>query len=173
MKLIQSDNNICCKDILQSLFDLNDFDFEVYNQLREMNESRADFLAKKMNKERSTIYRSLQKLTLCGLCKKITKTIDTGGYYHVYLCNDIKNVKEARLGRNDNDTLKTVEEINPHIILLGPDQKYSVDILMKGLKEKGLNHIEVRRLENYYNKYELHSSSLIKQKIIERFKEKN
>jgi len=25
----------------------------------------------------------------------------------------IKNVKEARLGRSDNDTLKTVEEINP------------------------------------------------------------
>jgi len=84
----------------------------------------------------------------------------------------IKNVKEARLGRNDNDTLKTVEEINPHIILLGPDQKYSIDILKKGLKEKGLNHIEVRRLEKYYDKYELHNSSLIKHKIIERFKEK-
>ncbi|MFW9939761.1 MAG: adenylyltransferase/cytidyltransferase family protein [Candidatus Thorarchaeota archaeon] len=85
---------------------------------------------------------------------------------------NIKNVKEARLGRNDNDTLKTVEEINPHIILLGPDQKYSINILKKGLKEKGLEHIEVRRLEKYYDKYDLHSSSLIKQKIIERFKEK-
>ena len=85
---------------------------------------------------------------------------------------NIKNVKEARLGRNDNDTLKTVEEINPHIILLGPDQKYSIDILKEGLKQKGINHIEVRRLENYYDKYELHSSSLIKRKIVERFKEK-
>ena len=85
----------------------------------------------------------------------------------------IKNVKEARLGRNDNDTLKTVEEINPHIILLGPDQRYSIDILTKGLKEKGLNHIEVRRLEKYYDKYELHSSSLIKHKIVERFKANN
>lgn len=84
----------------------------------------------------------------------------------------IKDVKEARLGRNDNDTLKTVEEINPHIILLGPDQRYSIDILKKGLKEKGLNHIEVKRLEKYYDKYELHSSSLIKHKIIESFKEK-
>jgi len=85
---------------------------------------------------------------------------------------NIKNVKEARLGRNDNDTLKTVEEINPHIILLGPDQKYSIDILKEGLKQKGINHIEVRRLEKYYDKYELHSSSLIKKKIVERFKEK-
>ncbi len=95
MKLIQPDNNICCKDIIQSLFELNNFDFEVYNKLREMKESRADALAKKMNKERSTIYRSLQKLTSCRLCIKKTKTIETGGYYHVYSCNDLKEVKEG------------------------------------------------------------------------------
>ncbi|MFW9901033.1 MAG: adenylyltransferase/cytidyltransferase family protein [Candidatus Thorarchaeota archaeon] len=83
---------------------------------------------------------------------------------------NLKNVKDARLGRSDNDTLKTVEEINPDIILLGPDQKFSIEILEKKLKEKNLNHIEVRRLKTYYDKYELHSSSLIKQKIIENFK---
>jgi FAD synthetase len=89
------------------------------------------------------------------------------------IIKNLKNVKDARLGRNDNDTLKTVEEINPDVILLGPDQKYSIEILKKGLKKKGLNHIEVIRLETYYNKYELHSSSLIKQKIIEKSKENN
>ncbi|MHA2281789.1 MAG: adenylyltransferase/cytidyltransferase family protein [Promethearchaeota archaeon] len=84
----------------------------------------------------------------------------------------IKNVKDAKLGRHDNDTLKTVEEIKPDIVLLGPDQKYSIETLKKSLKEIGLNNIEVRRLETYYEKYKLHSSSLIKQKIIEEFKEK-
>ncbi len=83
----------------------------------------------------------------------------------------IKNVKEARLGRNDNDTLKTVEEINPDIILLGPDQKYSIELLLEGLKARNLNHIEVKRLETYYDKYKLTSSSKIKQKIIEKYKE--
>jgi len=86
---------------------------------------------------------------------------------------NLKNVMDARLGRSDNDTLKTVEEINPDIILLGPDQKYSIETLKKGLREKGLNHIELRRLKVYYDKYELHSSSLIKQRIIEKFKENN
>ncbi len=89
------------------------------------------------------------------------------------IIKNLKNVNDARLGRNDNNTLKTVEEINPDVILLGPDQKYSIEILKKGLKKKGLNHIEVRRLETYYDKYELHSSSLIKQKIIEKSKENN
>jgi FAD synthetase len=82
----------------------------------------------------------------------------------------IKNVKEARLGRSDNDTLKTVEEINPDIILLGPDQKYDLETLKRGLKEKGLTHITVKRLDTYYDKYKLHSSSLIKKKIVEQFK---
>ena len=84
----------------------------------------------------------------------------------------IKNVKDAKLGRHDNDTLKTVEEIQPDIVLLGPNQKYSSRTLKKGLKEIGFNDIEVRRLETYYEKFELHSSSLIKQKIIEKSKEK-
>ncbi|MFX0025245.1 MAG: adenylyltransferase/cytidyltransferase family protein [Candidatus Hermodarchaeota archaeon] len=84
---------------------------------------------------------------------------------------NIKNVKEARLGRSDNDTLKTVEEINPDIILLGPDQKYDMKTLKEGLKRKGLNHIEVKRMKSYYDKYALHSSSLIKRKIIKTYKE--
>ncbi len=82
----------------------------------------------------------------------------------------IKNVKVARLGRSDNDTLKTVEEINPDIILLGPNQKYDIATLEKGLKDHGLAHIKIQRLQSYYDKCELHSSRLIKQKILERFR---
>jgi FAD synthetase len=85
---------------------------------------------------------------------------------------NIKGVNDARIGRSDNDTLKTVEEINPDIILLGPDQNYDIEILKQGLKKKGLDHIEVMRLEIYYDKYELHSSSLIKEKIIQEYLKK-
>ena len=83
----------------------------------------------------------------------------------------IKNVKDARLGRSDNNTLKTVAEINPDIILLGPNQKYDINTLKEGLMNYGLTHIEVRRIDMYYDKYELHSSSLIKEKIIQQHKE--
>ena len=85
---------------------------------------------------------------------------------------NLKNVKDAKLGRHDNDTLKTVEELDPDIILLGPDQKFSVEKLQNSLKMKGMNHIDVRRLENFYDKFKLYSSSLIKKKIIEKEKEK-
>ncbi|MFX1236944.1 MAG: adenylyltransferase/cytidyltransferase family protein [Promethearchaeota archaeon] len=82
---------------------------------------------------------------------------------------NVKNVKSAILGRHDNDTLKTVEQLNPDLILLGPDQKYSVDQLLKALKSKGMDNIDVKRLERYYDTYKLHSSSLIKKKIIDRY----
>jgi len=73
----------------------------------------------------------------------------------------IKNVKEARLGRSDNDTLKTVEEINP---------KYNLEMLKRKLRKRGLSNIIVKRLDTYFEKYALHSSSLIKKKIIEQQK---
>ncbi len=86
------------------------------------------------------------------------------------IIGSIKNVKEARLGRSDNDTLKTVEEINPDIILLGPDQKYDINKLKSELRKKGLNNIQVKRIKTYYDKYELNSSSKIKKEIIKQYK---
>jgi len=87
------------------------------------------------------------------------------------LIRSIKNVKDAKLGRHDNDTLKTVEAINPDIVLLGPDQKFSVAKLQNALEMKGMNHIKVKRLIEFYDKFKLFSSSLIKNKIIEKYKE--
>jgi FAD synthetase len=83
----------------------------------------------------------------------------------------LKNVKEAKLGRNDKDILLIVAEINPDIILLGPNQRFEIDDLKKSLQKKGLGHIKVKRLHKYYDKYLLHSSSLIKKKILEFEKE--
>ncbi|KYK30276.1 MAG: hypothetical protein AYK22_04015 [Thermoplasmatales archaeon SG8-52-3] len=93
MKFNKNYEKICCKDILQYVFDLNSLDLEVYKKLKEEKESRADDLAKKLGKERSNVYRSLQKLTYCNLCTKTTKTIEKGGYYHLYI---FKNAKEVR-----------------------------------------------------------------------------
>lgn len=94
MKFIRNYENICCNDVLQSVFELNALDLEIYKILKKTGESRADVLAKKIDRERSTVYRSLQNLTSCDLCAKTTKTIETGGYYHTYSCNDVKLVRE-------------------------------------------------------------------------------
>ena len=94
MKFIKSYKNINCSDVLECTFDLNKADVKVFRKLKELGESRVEDLAQKLNKDRSTVYRSLQKLVSCEICIKETKTIEKGGYYHVYSCNDILKVKE-------------------------------------------------------------------------------
>ena len=83
-----------CDDVLQCVFNLTVRDLEVFKALDELGETRADVLAQHLKKERSTIYRALQRLVQCGLCTKNTRTLEQGGYYHTYTCNDIRSLSE-------------------------------------------------------------------------------
>lgn len=83
-----------CDEAIRCVFDLNKLDVNVYKELKKMGESRADELALFLNKERSTMYRSLEKLTHAGICKKVRRTLTQGGYYYVYQCNNITDVQK-------------------------------------------------------------------------------
>jgi len=85
MKLPTSSNNLCCNDVIQCIFNLNLQDLEIFNKLKKTGEQRADDLAKNIGKDRSTIYRSLQKLTCCNMVIKKTNKINTGGYFHTMI----------------------------------------------------------------------------------------
>lgn len=82
------------------------------------------------------------------------------------MVQNLKNVKKAIFGKIDSDYLKIIEEINPDIIMLGPNQKVTIKMIKNGLKAKGLEKIKIIRLEKFYNKHKFHSSTLIKEKII-------
>jgi predicted transcriptional regulator len=73
-----------CEDVMQCFFNLNEFEIKLYMKLADDGPIRSDDLAKKVKKDQTTVYRSLQKLISCGICFRETKTIDRGGYYHVY-----------------------------------------------------------------------------------------
>jgi len=81
-KMIHSVSN--CKDLVQCAFSLNEFEVEVFDRLTDAGAKRADDLADLMGKDRSTVYRALQKLMTCGMCFRETKSIERGGYYHIY-----------------------------------------------------------------------------------------
>jgi CRISPR locus-related DNA-binding protein len=83
-----------CKDILECIFDLNQHDIAVFNTLREKGELRVQTLAHHLNKDRSTVYRSLQKLTNCGICKKKTHHLTKGGHYHTYSCTELEYMRK-------------------------------------------------------------------------------
>lgn len=117
MKIVRAPENLQCDEVVKCIFDLNSLDIEVYKKLRELGMSRVDELASHLNRERSTVYRSLQKLTTCGICNKTTKTIRKGGYFHIYKCNDIHYVKKMaescldRWYKSMKQTLKLIDEI--------------------------------------------------------------
>lgn len=116
MKFINPEKNICCNDVIQCVFDLNELDIKTYKKLREKKEIQATEIAKILKKERSTVYRSLQRLVCSGLCEKKTKTLKKGGYYHVY--SPVKNNEAKKKINNciDNwykkmkDTIKELHE---------------------------------------------------------------
>lgn len=85
------------------------------------------------------------------------------------MVQNLKNVKKAIFGKKNSDYLKIIEEINPDIIMLGPNQKVTIKMIKDGLKKKGLEKIQIIRLEKFYNKHKFHSSTSIKEKIIKDF----
>ncbi len=78
----------------------------------------------------------------------------------------LKNVKFATLGNENNNYIRKALNLHPDIILLGPNQRISVSKLKEELEKYGAPKIEVRRIKELSEKYELNSSSKIKEKII-------
>ena len=77
----------------------------------------------------------------------------------------IKYVKDASLGFVDKPFLEKALSLKPDIILLGPNQKYHIEDLHKELDKYGASHIQIERVEKMYDKFELSSSTSIKDKI--------
>lgn len=104
-----------CDDAMKCVFNLNKLDLRVYKKLKEIGPARANELATKLNRERSTVYRSLQKLAKCGICKKITKNLEQGGYYHIYQCDSIERIQKQAKECLDSwyeNVKETLESLN-------------------------------------------------------------
>jgi predicted transcriptional regulator len=74
-----------CKDVLRCLFGLGEFEMTVYKALIKVGPSRADELSPYMKRDKSTVYRALQKLVTAGLVLKQTETLKRGGHFHKYV----------------------------------------------------------------------------------------
>jgi predicted transcriptional regulator len=83
-----------CRDIVKCMYGLSDFELAIYRRLVKQGPLRADDLAPVVKKDRSTVYRALQGLVSAGLAFRDTKTIDRGGYYHIYSAVRPKQLRE-------------------------------------------------------------------------------
>lgn len=78
-----------CEGLLGCFHGLGQLDRECYQELVETGEAlTVDEIAEEVDRERSTVYRAIQRLLQTGLVQKEQVNYDSGGYYHVYRPSD-------------------------------------------------------------------------------------
>ncbi len=78
-----------CESLLECFHGLTDLDREVFRTVVESEEPlTVDAIGEAVDRERSTAYRSVQRLMDAGLLQKEQVNYDDGGYYHVYRATD-------------------------------------------------------------------------------------
>jgi predicted transcriptional regulator len=86
--------NSTAKDLFIYLYDLSPLDADLFFMLMKNKKPMIlEELAKKINRDKSNVFRSVQKLVNSGICIKETRTLKDGGYYHVYSAVDTKTFK--------------------------------------------------------------------------------
>jgi len=74
-----------CESLLDCVHGLKDIDQRSFRELAESDEPlTVDDVAAAVDRERSTAYRSIQRLLEAGLIQKEQVNYDQGSYYHVY-----------------------------------------------------------------------------------------
>jgi predicted transcriptional regulator len=82
-ELIQQDME--CEGLLECMHGLKELDKRCFQVLTESAEPlTVDEVAEQVGRERSTAYRSVQRLLQTGFIQKEQVNYDQGGYYHVY-----------------------------------------------------------------------------------------
>jgi len=78
-----------CEGLLECIHGLKGLDREIFRVLTEGSEPlTVDEIAEAVDRERSTAYRSVQRLLNSGFVQKEQVNYDQGGYYHVFRPTD-------------------------------------------------------------------------------------
>ena len=94
------DENATCRDIFEYFFDLSPADINVLYSMDDRKPETADDIALRLKRDRTTVFRSLQRLVGSGLVSKRKQCMEKGGYYYSYLritpekISDLVNKKE-------------------------------------------------------------------------------
>jgi predicted transcriptional regulator len=78
-----------CEGLLACLHGLKDLDRECFLALVDSEDPlTVDEVAERVNRERSTAYRAIQRLDQAGVVQKKQVNYEQGGYYHVFSPTD-------------------------------------------------------------------------------------
>lgn len=83
-----------CSDLLSCLYNLKPIDMEVLIEVAKNRDAMLTQIAELVHRDRSSTHRCLSKLVSAGLVHKQSKTLEGGGYYHVYSMAEPEQIKE-------------------------------------------------------------------------------
>ena len=114
------------ESIMCCIFGIKTFDVMVYFTLLNNGALRVNDIAELLNRDRSTIQRSVQSLVNAGLVRRKQINLKEGGYYYIYEAipfSEVKNiikdtmekwcseVKEWIDGMNEEDLKRITEDV--------------------------------------------------------------
>ncbi|ARS91045.1 helix-turn-helix domain-containing protein [Natrarchaeobaculum aegyptiacum] len=77
--------DMVCEGLLECIHGLRGLDTTCYQVIvRSDGPMTVDDVAERVDRERSTVYRSIQRLLQSGFVEKTQKNDEGGGYHHVY-----------------------------------------------------------------------------------------
>jgi predicted transcriptional regulator len=89
--------------LLECFHDLKEIDRAVFQVLNRREDAlTVDDIADEVDRERSTAYRSVQRLLKAGFIQKEQVNYEQGGYYHVYRARDGEEIA-GEMQRTLND----------------------------------------------------------------------
>lgn len=96
-ELIQQDME--CEGLLECMHGLKELDKRCFQVLTTSGEPlTVDEVADTVGRERSTAYRSIQRLLQTGFIQKEQVNYEQGGYYHVYRPTDPERIADEMQG---------------------------------------------------------------------------
>lgn len=96
--IIENDD-IVCEDLIECITGSGKLDKEVYFTIMENNGMGLDEIAEEVNRERSTVYRAVQRLEENGFLDKRKEGKEGGGYRHIYEPVNPEKVADQMLNR--------------------------------------------------------------------------
>lgn len=85
--------DIECEGLLECFYGLKELDLVVFDELAEAEAAlTVDEVAERVDRERSTAYRSVRRLVDTGFVEREQINYDQGGYYHVYQPTDPEKI---------------------------------------------------------------------------------
>ena len=91
-----------CSDLLSCFLDLNELEVRIFYSLLDRGSATLDDIAETVSRDRSTVFRNLQKLVSLGLISKEMPSLEKGGRISVFVPSDIPAIKEIVSQRIDS-----------------------------------------------------------------------